>query len=87
MNPNQIRDILTLREILMSGKPAEEVMALLIEWRDGSLGTVKVVAAEPKPASKAREDRTGNKATKPRATPPKNFEPTPDPSSDSEPDF
>lgn len=92
MNTQEIKDVLEVSRILYryeSEDTPADVIAALINWRDDSLGRVEVqppaeeTPAKPKVAPPSKSKRA--KATESQDS--EDFEPTPDPSTDDEPDF
>lgn len=83
MNSSDIKDVLALQNILTYTKNVPELIASLIEWRDGTLGTVEPVAPQPEPtpepelvaAPVAPPAKAPAKASKGRAKPPPANEP------------
>lgn len=88
MEAQEIKDVLTVSRILAVSSDPAVVIASLIEWRDGTLGVVEVVAAQaeikdkPEPPAPAKappaKAAPAKAAGKGRAKPP--------PSRTSEPD-
>ena len=92
MNPEEIKDVLALRDILVNAENTATLISALIVWRDStSLATIEYRPVTQQDHSAAEEAVAKvETATKPvkapaksRAKPPRP-EPTPDPSSDDD---
>jgi hypothetical protein len=75
MNPEQIADVLEVREILTSGGGVTKVIAALMDWKYGTDAQIETVTAKARESFVAQQDHSAAEDAAARAEP----EPEPEP--------
>jgi hypothetical protein len=75
MNPEQIADVLEVREILTSGGGVTKVIAALLDWKYGTDAQIETVTAKARESFVAQQDHSAAEDAAAEAEP----EPEPEP--------